>query len=165
IYSYYERKFDGVTFLSGSDHSQNLTLVKAQIAPCKDVLGRSNRAAIPKYLSKQPIWTQSKLTKLRFNNDDYNEFLCELDDFFCLNYVSRQLLAASKQPQTSNLGDAKSKNSSDSKSGHNIQSDNSSVASLKAKEKCTAQFNNQRLGLKEELQELDLPEVRCYYCH
>ncbi|RKF80140.1 hypothetical protein GcM3_048035 [Golovinomyces cichoracearum] len=77
--------------------------------------------------------SERELTKLRFNNDDYNEFLCELDDLFCRNYVSRQLLAASKRPQTSNLDDAKSKNSSDSKIGHKKQADNAPVASSKAK--------------------------------
>ncbi|RKF59990.1 hypothetical protein GcM3_169023, partial [Golovinomyces cichoracearum] len=158
LYSYYERKFDGITWPSGSDQSQNLALFKAQIAPCKDVLGWSIRAAISKFLSKLPIWTQRELTKLYFNKDDYNEVLCELDNFFCRNYVSRQLLAASKRPQNSNLDDAKSKNSSDSKIGHKNQADNSQVASSKAKEKCSAQFNNQKLGLKEELRELDRRE-------
>ncbi|RKF77914.1 hypothetical protein GcC1_059027 [Golovinomyces cichoracearum] len=110
LYSYYERKFDGITWPSGFDHSQNLALLKVQIAPCKDVL----------------------------------------DDFFCRNYVSRQLLAGSKRPQTSNL-DAKSNNSSDSKSGHKNQADDPPVASSKIKEKGSTQFNNQKLGLKEEL--------------
>ncbi|RKF57620.1 hypothetical protein GcM3_187040, partial [Golovinomyces cichoracearum] len=32
-------------------------------------------------------------------------------------------------------------------------------------EKGSAQFNNQKLGLKEELRELDRREGRCYYCH
>ncbi|RKF77048.1 hypothetical protein GcC1_067020b [Golovinomyces cichoracearum] len=146
LYSYYERKFDG-------------------IAPCKDVLSWSNRAAISKFLSKLPIWTQREPTKLRFNNDDYNGILCELDDFFCRNYVSRQLLTGSKRTQTSNLDDAKSNNSSDSKSGHKNQADNPPVASSKAKEKGSAQFINQKLGLKEELRELDRREGRCYYCH
>ncbi|RKF58638.1 hypothetical protein GcC1_181052b [Golovinomyces cichoracearum] len=106
-----------------------------------------------------------ELTKIRFNNDDYNEFLCELDDFFCRDYISRQLLAGSKRPQTSNLDDAKSNNSSDSKSGHKNQAGNPPVAFSKAKEKGSAQFNNQKLGLKEELRELDRSEGRCYYCH
>ncbi|RKF46089.1 hypothetical protein GcM3_224020 [Golovinomyces cichoracearum] len=132
-------------------------LLRKKIAPCKDVLGWSNRVAISKFLSKLPIWTQRGLTKLRFKNDHYNEFLCELDDFLCRNYVSRQLLAASKRPQTSNLDDVKSKNSSDT--------DNSSVSSSKAKEKGSAQFNNQKLALKEELLEMERREGRCYYCH
>ncbi|KAI1001279.1 hypothetical protein K3495_g6921 [Podosphaera aphanis] len=154
LYGYYERKFDDITWPSGSDQSQNLALFKAQIAPCKDVLCWSNRATISKFLLKLPIWTQRELTKLRFNKDDNNELLCELDDYFCQNYVSRQLLAASKRPQTSNL-DAKSKNSSDSKNGHKNQADNSSTTSSKVKEKGSAQFNNQKFALKEELRELD----------
>ncbi|KAI0994595.1 hypothetical protein K3495_g13586 [Podosphaera aphanis] len=97
LYSYYERKFNAMKRPSGLDLCQNLAIFRAQIAPCKDILGWTNRATISKFLTKLPLWTQLDLATLRYDNDNYNEFLEELDDYFRRNYTSRQLLAESKK--------------------------------------------------------------------
>ncbi|RKF72323.1 hypothetical protein GcC1_094033, partial [Golovinomyces cichoracearum] len=97
LYSYYERKFNTMKWPSGLDQCQNLAIFRAQIAPCKDILRWTNRATISKFLTKLPLWTQRDLATLRNDNNNYNEFLEELDDYFRRNYTYRQLLAESRK--------------------------------------------------------------------
>ncbi|KAI1003266.1 hypothetical protein K3495_g4938 [Podosphaera aphanis] len=54
LYSHYERKYNDMKWPSGPNQSQNLAIFKAQIAPCKEILGWNNRVAILKILLNLP---------------------------------------------------------------------------------------------------------------
>ena len=143
---------------SGPNQTQNLAIFRAQISPCKEVLGWNDRAAISKLLSKLPTWTQRDLANLRYDDDDYNEFLEELDKYFHRNYTSRQLLAASKQGKINSYD-----KNSEKKPGIDIKKNsgpNQSLDTVNIKDK-----KESKILMKEELRGQDQREGRCYYCH
>ncbi|RKF54887.1 hypothetical protein GcM3_206022 [Golovinomyces cichoracearum] len=155
MYSYYERKYDEMKWPSGPNQSQNLAIFRALMAPCKDILGWNNRTAISKFLRKVPQWTQREIANLRFDEDDYDEFLQELDDFYRRNYTSRHLLAESKShAKGSDLKNTTGKGSYND----NHNSDKVEMQKDKLDE-------NSKGYTKDNLREKDRREGRCYYCH
>ncbi|KAI6247451.1 hypothetical protein HI914_04282 [Erysiphe necator] len=158
LYSHYERKYIDLKWPSGPNQTQNLAIFRAQISPCKEILGWNNRAAISKLLSKLPTWSQRDLASLRYDDDNYDEFLEELDNYFRRNYASRQLIAASKHGQH---------NPSDRNPGKNPGSENlkSSGLNQTLDTANTKKIKEFKTSLKEELRGQDQREGRCYHCH
>ncbi|RKF72345.1 hypothetical protein GcC1_094021b [Golovinomyces cichoracearum] len=163
FYSYYEINFNTMKWPSGSDQCQNLAIFRAQKAPCKDILGWTNRATISKFLTKLPLWTQRDLATLRYDNNNYNEFLEGLDDYFRRNYTSRQLLAKSRKSLLN-----KNKVPVIYKSNNNKLSPDTSSPALKSNYPTSGRSSidlELKVGRKEQLREQDRREGRCYYCH